>query len=374
MKQIVMLQGMGNNERGWARLVSRFGRVTLIQQGMLQHVEVWEDERCVFSGPEVSVVGSRKFDEGTFSSLTFLRSLARIREQLRGETADVIIAANYCMGLAALWLRGRGKARRVVVLLTDFLPIRGSLAVRIHRRVTTLLNRWAARHADEVWSVSPRIPTMQVNPKNFVVPIGLDDHQVPMGDRREIGYIGYPTPDHALEIVFAICKKHGIRLNLVGDSPYLQTIKHLAPADTVFHGMLNDTAKINRILSRCFCGYAVYRNTGPQSYSYYGIPSKTFSYFASNTPVVTTLTAHFTQELERHGVGRVVEPRAEEIEKAILDVRENFPKYYAAIGKFRQTWNAQAEQFHADRLAANGVGRNLALPPEGRLAAGFGRD
>jgi glycosyltransferase involved in cell wall biosynthesis len=355
MKQIVMLQGMGNNERGWARLVSRFGRVTLIQQGMIQHVETWEAGRCVFSGPETSVVRSRKFDEATFSSLTFRRSLARFREQLRGEPADVIIAANYSMGLAALWLRWRGKGRRVIVLLTDYLPLRGSLAVRVHRRITTALNRFAARHADEVWSVSPRIPTLRVNPQNHVVPICLDDHQVPMGDRKEIGYIGYPTPDHALEIIFEICRRHGIRLNIVGDSPYLQTIKHLAPADTVFHGMLNDASKINRILSRCFCGYAVYRNTGPQSYSYYGIPSKTFSYFASNTPVVTSHTAHFTQEIEKYGVGRVVEPQREEIEKAILQIREQFPKYFEAIGRFRQIWNAAAEQFHRERFAAHGL-------------------
>jgi len=306
MKQIVMLQGMGNNERGWARLVSKFGRVTLIQQGMIQHVEVWENEAKIFNGPETSVVGSRKFDEATFSSLTFLRSLARFREQMRGEKADVIIAANYNMGLAALWLRWRGKAQLAVVMLTDYLPARGSFAVRLHRRITTALNRFVARHADEVWSVSPRIPTNQANPKNFVVPICLDDHQVSMGDRREIGYIGYPTPDHALEIIFEICKKHGIRLNIVGRSPYLESIKHLAPADTIFHGMLNDMAKINEILARCFCGYAVYRNTGSQSYSYYGIPSKTFSCFASNTPVVTTQTAFFTQEIEKYGVGRVV--------------------------------------------------------------------
>ncbi len=355
MKQIIMLQGMGNNERGWARLVSRFGRVTLIQQGMLQHVETWENGDCTFNGPETSVVSTRKWDEYTFASLTMRRSLARVREQLHGEPADVIVAANYSMGLAALWLRKQGEAKKVVVLLTDFLPIRGSFAVRMHRRVTTFLNRFCARHADEVWSVSPRIPFMQENAKNFVVPICLDDHQVPMGDRQEIGYIGYPTPDHALEIVFEICKKHNLRLNIVGRSPYLESIKHLAPADAVFHGMLNDTAKINQILARCFCGYAVYRNTGPQSYSYYGIPSKTFSYFASNTPVVTTLTAHFTQEIEKHGVGRVVEPNAAEIENAILQLKNEFPKFYAAIGKFRTTWNADAEKFHRARLAANGV-------------------
>jgi glycosyltransferase involved in cell wall biosynthesis len=350
-----MLQGMGNNERGWARLVSQFGRVTLIQQGMLQHVETWENGNCSFNGPEASVVSTRIWDEVTFSALTIRRSLARVREHLPGDIADIIVASNYSMGLAALWLRKRGRAKKVILLLTDFLPIRGSLAVRIHRRITRFLNCFAARCADEVWSVSPRIPTMIENPVNFVVPICLDDHQMPVGVRQEIGYIGCPTPDHALEIIFEICKRHNIRLNIVGFSPYLDSIKHLAPKDAVFHGMLNDTTKISQIMSRCFCGYAVYRNTGPQSYSYYGIPSKTFSYFASNTPVVTTLTAHFTQEIEKYGVGRVVEPNALEIENAILQLKSNFPQYHHAINAFRATWNAGAERFHRERLAANGV-------------------
>jgi len=355
MKQIVMLQGMGNNERGWARLISKFGRVTLIQQGMIQHVETWEDGRCTFNGPETSVVSTRKFDEGTFSSLTFLRSLARFREQLRGEKADIIIASNYNMGLAALWLRWCGKTKRVVMFLTDYLPQRGSVIVRLHRRITTALNRFAARHADEVWSVSPRIPTNKANLKNFVVPICLDDNGVSAGQREEIGYIGHPSPDHALDVLFAICKKHHIRLNIIGDSPYLQTIKHLAPADATFYGTINDNMKIKGIFSRCFCGYAVYRNTGPQSYSYYGIPSKTFYYFASNTPVVTTNTAHFTPRIEEFGVGRVVEPTPDEIEKAILQIKAGFPKFYKAIDHFRTTWNAGAEKFHRERFAELGV-------------------
>jgi glycosyltransferase involved in cell wall biosynthesis len=351
MKQIVMLQGMGNNERGWARLVSKFGRVTLIQQGLIQHVETWESDRCIFNGPESSVISTRKIDEYTFSALTFLRSLARFREQLGNEKVDVVIASNYSLGLVALWLRWRRKTGRVCVLFTDYLPQRGSFAVRLHRRITSALNRYVARHADEVWSVSPRIPTMQENPKNFVVPICLDDNQVSAGQRTEIGYIGFPSPDHALDILFAICKKHNIRLNIVGHSSYLDTIKHLAPADTVFHGTLNDNVKIKDILSRCFCGYAVYRNTGPQSYSFYGIPSKTFYYFASNTPVVTTNTADFTPRIEEFGVGRVVEPAPEEIEKAILQLKNNYETYSHAIDRFRSEWNHGAETFHRERMS-----------------------
>jgi len=36
-------------------------------------------------------------------------------------------------------------------------------------------------------------------------------------------------------------------------------------------------------------------------------------------------------------------------------MKEQFPKYFEAIGKFRQTWNAAAEQFHRERFAANGI-------------------
>jgi glycosyltransferase involved in cell wall biosynthesis len=355
VKQIVMMQGLGNNEQGWARLVSKFGRVTLIQQGVLQHVEVWENEQRIFNGPETSVMSTRKLDEATLSLLTFLRSLARFREQLRGENADVIVASNYNMGLAALWLRWRGKARRVVVFTTDYLPPRGSFLVRLHRRITTAMTRFAIRHADEVWTVSPRIPTVQANPKNFVVPICLNSNPLLPGPREEIGYIGFPSPDHGLEILFEIARRHGFRLNIIGQSPYLESIKHLAPPATVFYGTISDPEKVNAIFSRCFCGYSVYRNTGSQSYSYYGIPSKTFYYFASNTPVLTTNTAHFTPRIEEFRVGRVVEPKPEEIEKAILQIKAGFPQYFEAINQFRTIWNKGAEKFHRDRFAALGV-------------------
>lgn len=354
MKQIAMLQGMGNNERGWARLVSKFGRTVLIQQGMIQHVEIWESQQCVFSGPEASLMSTRKWDEITLSSLTIGRSLARCREFSHGRW-DVIVATNYNMGLAALLLRAAGRTRKVVVVLSDFLPLRGSFAVRLHRRVTTGLTRCVARWSDEVWTVSPRIPTASANPRNFVLPICINDNHTPQGQRGEIAYVGFPSPDHALEILFEICKQHGFRLNLIGDSAYLQSIKAQAPADTIFHGMLNDQTKINEIISRCFCGYAVYRNIGPESYSYFGIPSKTFHYLASNTPVVTTNTAHFTANIEKYGIGRVVKPEPHEIEAAVLELKAQFPKFYDAINRFRETWNAQAEQFHRERFTALGI-------------------
>jgi glycosyltransferase involved in cell wall biosynthesis len=351
VKQIVMLQGMGNNERGWAALVSKFGRVVLVQQGLIDHVEIWQEGRCAYKGPEEDLRRFRTLDEIMFGFLTAVRSIKHCYRFSEGREIDLIISTNYCMGLSALLLRKIGKTHRVVCLLSDYMPINGSFAIRTYRSVTRYLTRFVVKHADEVWTVSPRIPTANANRRNLVLPICIDDNHMLPGQREEIGYIGFPSPDHALDVLFDICKRHHFRLNIIGDSAYLQSIKHLAPPHTVFHGMLNDPARINNILSRCFCGYAVYRDTGPQSYSYFGIPSKTFYYFASNTPVITTNAAHFTQHIEEYGIGRVINPTPEEIEKAVLELKERFQFFYEAINRFREIWNAKAEQFHRERLA-----------------------
>lgn len=350
MKLIVMLVGIGNNDRGSARLASKFGRTILFQDAYIEHREIWEHGERVFNGPEIKIKEPRLLAELTFGLPGILRNIRNFKRQLPGEKCDLIITSAYGQTFAGLWLRLTGRTRKVVCIISDFLPPRGKFTVRIHRRLSGFLTRIAARLADEVWAVSPRIPTAKVNPQNFVLPLLIDNNQVPPTNRHEIGYIGFPSPDHAVDVLFDICRKHGFKLNIFGDSPYLQSIKHLAPADTVFHGITNDNVKIGQVLARCFCGYAVYRDTSPNSYSYFGIPSKCLQLFASNVPVVTTNTAHFTQHIAASGAGCVVEPKPEAIEQAVLDIRARFPVYYAAINRFRETWNAGVESFHHEQL------------------------
>lgn len=354
LKQIVMLQAMCLNEREWAKVMSRFGRVALVQlEGFrfTEHIEIWEDEKCTHSTPPKQSIRLSGIDEGTFGLVMALTTLKRCWPVIKAQRTDVIIASANSMALTALFLRTIGRTRKVVCFVADYFPPHGSLAVRVYRRIANWLTSWVSRHADEVWSVSPRIQTVKANPRNFIVPICMESSHSPTGSRSEIGYVGCPSPDHALDILFDICKKHAIRLNIIGDSAYLQSIKHLAPSDTVFHGLINDKAKISDILSRCFCGYAVYRNVSAHNYSYYGFPGKIFYCLASNTPVVTTNTADFTQNIGKFGIGHVVEPQPEQIEKAILDLKARPAEFYEAINRFRETWNAGVEKFHRERLA-----------------------
>ena len=359
MKQIVMLQALCNNERGWAKVMSRFGRVALVQLEGFHfkgHIEIWEGGQCVHSGMEKQSVRFRRLfhllDSMLFGLPLSLNTLKRCWPVIKGQHTDVIIASANSMALTALFLRAIGKTRKAVCLVSDYFPPEGKLAVRLYRRISGCLTSWLAKHADEAWAVSPRIPTTKTNPHNFIVPLYITNENSPQSPREEISYIGMPSPDHGLDVLFDICRKHGIRLNLIGDSPFLQSIRHLAPADTVFHGMMADQANIKAIFARSFCGYAVYRNTSPRNYSFYGIPSKTLNCFANNTPVITTNTAHFTENISKYGIGRVVEPVPEQIEKAVLDLKARFSIYYEAINRFRETWNAEVEKFHRERLTA----------------------
>jgi len=184
------------------------------------------------------------------------------------------------------------------------------------------------------------------------MPVALSQFSAPAGPREEIGYIGFPSHDHALDILFEIAKRHNFPVNVIGASPYLDSIRHLAPPQTVFHGLLNDEVRIGEILAKCFCGYAIYRDISPESYSYYGFPSKTLYCFASNTPIVITNVAEFNQEFEKRGVGHVVPPEPAAIEAAILDLKQNYTNYSMAIDRFRVEWNQKVSQFHEERITA----------------------
>jgi glycosyltransferase involved in cell wall biosynthesis len=353
MMHIVMLQTMAINDRGWAKLISFHGKVCLIQQGFYERVEIWENGSMTYEGPTLDRRPYYLLDEILLNIISMFRVLVYTFKFTRNQKIDLVIAANHNCGLAGLILKLLGKTKKSVTFMTDFLPVQGPLHVQIHRWLTGWLNEVAAYFSDEVWLLSPRIPFGMKNPQRFVVPIVLNDNQCSGQTRPAVGYIGQPTPDHGLEMLFEICRRHKLPLHVIGDSPYLNSIKHLAPTMTVFHGMITDPNAINTVIAQCFCGYAVYQNTGLKSYSYYGFPSKTLPYFANNVPVITTRTSYFSDIIAERGIGLVVEPEMAQIEKAILTLKASNPAVYAKlISDFRTEWNAGVERFHEERFQA----------------------
>ena len=351
MKSIVMWLGIGNNESACARLMSLYpARVYLLKRGTHEQAEIWEQGSQTHVLPEKNVSTMRLMDDAFFSQPSALKCLLKTWPIARGQRIDLLVVGSNRATMAC-WLRHMGLVDKIVLLLSDHLPDTPRWPVRHHRHLVNAMIRALATRVDEVWSVSPRIPEAQFNPRNFVIPLYIDEC-MPRNPSLgcEIVYIGYPSEDHALDLLFALAGRHHWKLNIIGASPYLQAIASSAPSTTCFHGTITDRQRIGQIMETCACGYAIYRDTGPTAYSYYGIPSKLFYYLSNDIPVITTNTSSFSPEVERHHLGQLVQPDSESIERGILDLLREARQYRESIRTFRGLWNAGVESFIAQRL------------------------
>jgi hypothetical protein len=349
MKRIAMWMGSATNEGAWAEILSSFGEVFLVRCGKMREDSIWSNGRQIFLSEKKPVARWRRLDDvffGFFSAFSIMRQTLK---WTHGEPIALLIVEGP-RGLLAVWLKRLGKIRALVSLQSDYLPPVGKLHVRLHRRANMALNRFIAYRADEVWRLSPRIPTGEGHSRNYILPIYINDNEVPPAGRREIIYFGVPSEDHALDVLFQVARRHDIPLHIVGESPYLASIKADAPPKTTFYGYI-EPSRLSEIARHCFCAYAVYRSTGPQSYSYYGCPSKYFHCLANNLPLLTTNTAFFSGEIKKNGVGRVVVLDPQQIEQAILEMRRHSQDFYDAINRFRVEWNRGVERFLAERMA-----------------------
>lgn len=67
MKQIVMMQGMGLNERDSAQLSSECRRTVLVQGTYAEPMEIWEYGQRIHNGLKAGVKGPRLLVQLTFS-------------------------------------------------------------------------------------------------------------------------------------------------------------------------------------------------------------------------------------------------------------------------------------------------------------------
>ncbi|MGA3163567.1 MAG: hypothetical protein ABSD77_05135 [Verrucomicrobiota bacterium] len=349
MKRIVMWMGSATNEEGWAKIISAANTLFLVRSGRWRQDSTWVNGRQTFLSEKMPVARWRRLDDMCFGFFSAFRIMRRTLKWAEGEPIALLIVEGP-RGLLAVWLKRWGKVRALVSLQSDYLPPVGKWHIRLHHRANMALNRFIARQADEVWRLSPRIPTGEGHSHNYILPIYINDNEIPPAERREIVYFGVPSEDHALDVLFQVARRHNIPLHIVGESPYLASIKADAPPKTTFYGYI-EPSRLSEIARHCFCAYAVYRSTGPQSYSYYGCPSKYFHCLANNLPLLTTSTAFFSGEIERNGIGRVVAPDPQQIEQAILEMRGHSQDFYDAINRFRAEWNRGVESFLTGRMA-----------------------
>lgn len=347
---ILLLQGTGNAEAEMARSCSRFGRVVLVESGICRRVEVWENEERVHTEPDLPIRFPRLHDItfGLIKGWGAFRAALRLRQ---GKKYDVVVGTAYDNGNVALFLRWLGVARRVVVLVCDYLPIKNvPFTIWCHRHVAGWLTKNNLRRADSVWLVSPRIPTPG-RADGRVMPLFIANFDGSPKSKKAIAYVGYPTPEHGLDVLCDISARHGIEVHLFGPVSGFESIIAGRKRDLIhLHGVVTGRARLHGLIKDCFCGYAVYNNVSPDSFLYYGVWSKIYTYLASKLPVITTPGSYTSDVVQQNNIGKVVPPDPASIEKAVLELWEEHEQYQADLEKFVPKWNQGAEDFWAAQI------------------------
>jgi glycosyltransferase involved in cell wall biosynthesis len=249
---------------------------------------------------------------------------------------DLFIAGDPLLALAGLYLRRRGRARRLVLYSIDYSPRRfvNPWLNRAYHRI----DRLAARNSDVVWNVSPAIETARRErdradaARQLVVPLGTHYERIarlpsaPAAPR--LAFLGHLLEKQGLQLAIealpAIRRRlPSVTLLVLGDGPYRQALEALAlrvgvESAVQFVGFIDDHVEIERRLAACTLGLAPYV-PDPESFSRFADPGKIKTYLACGLPVIVTDVPPIARLLDERGAGRIVAYEATALAQAIID-------------------------------------------------------
>lgn len=334
-----------------ARVLSANAIVDLVQKGQMWHVETWERGACVHASPRIAHrlwwLDDKLLNWGsTLFSWWFSLMGYTFCDDMWARPYDVVIFVGYDAGRVARWLRKRGYARRLIMLLTDYMPLTGAWPVVAFRLVTNLLNERTAARCDEVWTLSGRIPSKRA----YLMPLLI--HQFPKGRRRRaVAYVGYPTDAHGLDLLFRLSAKHGFAVEVVGESAYLRKLRDRSGSLHLvrFHGLVTEPDRIHEIVAGCSAGWGIY-HADAQPWLRNGVNGKLYTYLGNGIPPLTTHCSETSCLVEQAGVGVAVTDDPAEIERGLLSLLDGSPEIHAGIEDWVIRWNRAAERFLMERV------------------------
>mgnify|MGYP001570130633 CR=1 FL=1 len=253
----------------------------------------------------------------------------------------VFIGVDPLNALAGILLRKLGKVQHAVFYCADYTKQR--FANRWLNAAYHTLDRWCARHADVVWSVSTRIvnerKTMGLpDNKNVFVPnIPSSAYEPFVGNPRNsqrlitLGVLGDQLDFIGIIAAVEVLAKEMPQLTLaiIGTGPKEEELKqevlrrHLENR-IQFLGYLTHDRALEEI-SKSGIGLALYN--GNWSFNYYGDSMKCREYFCFGLPVITTDTHSTVEDIRAENAGVVCDMKPEAYVHAIRTILSNYETY-----------------------------------------------
>jgi len=256
---------------------------------------------------------------------------------------DIFVGVNPLNAAIGILLRKLGLVRTVVLYTIDWMPRR--FPIRLMNNFYHAVDRFAVRHCDVAWSLTPRIAAIREEQglpqeKSLVVPVGVQlkkirripIEQILRSHRKRAVLLGALAPSKGADLVIKAFSEiarlvPNVELLIIGRTPinasedskafqpYEDKLVQLGERVRLLGVLPHD--EVLRVLPQCHVGLAPYDPSGI-ILSQYADPSRVKDYLACGLPVVITKVPQIAGEIERLIAGIVIEYDATEFVNAVV--------------------------------------------------------
>lgn len=292
----------------------------IIGQRLTSRVEALE-EYLKTRSDKVSTIGFKPLGTALGSHvLTFTLRLVlfTLKTPFRKKTGAVVGVSHF-NGLLALITRCFGKADKVIYYCLDFYRVDG-----YKQMIENWLDKFVAKHADEVWDISPRIRKARNTVNSKIVPLGYDksfyrnNHSI----EDDLVFVGVVHKQQGFDLLKSVPIQFDI--SVIGDGPYLKELMAHNNRNFKFYGFIKDVDEMLNIVSHCRIGVSLWSDKGN---SYYGDPGKTKLYLVCGIPVICSKHTVFAKVIERENAGIVIGYSQKEFIRAYISIMTNYKLY-----------------------------------------------
>ena len=255
--------------------------------------------------------------------------------------ADVLVAGDNLLALAAVLTRRLTGVRRVVYYMIDYTPVR--YANRLLNALYYRVDRWAACGADAVWPLTPQIiegrfKSGRLDERRirwYTVPYGSHPSAPKPaggGDVKRVVYMGDVLRSKGAELFVPMARElkrriPDIRFTVIGGGRDLHSLRDEVKASGLADcfelcGFVERMEDVLDKLAGADVAIAPYDPFDANSFTFFSDPGKIKVYLGCGLPVVVTDVPPIARELEKAGAGRIARYDAVDFAAAVAAVLE----------------------------------------------------
>lgn len=269
---------------------------------------------------------------------------------------DLCIAMDNLSLLPIIPLRKIKLIQKIIYYSIDYTPVR--FKNLFLNSIYQLTNKIASDSADLNWAVSKAIVDEKrkrsiLSKKCLIVPVGFRKNKISLKttnniDKFHLVFVGILLDKQGIQLAIKslpiLIKKYPrIKLTIIGTGEYKGKLEELVrklnlDSKIKFTGFLQDSRKVENILTKAGIGLATYKPT-PDSFTIYADPGKIKLYLGCGLPIITTSVPTISKQIKIKGCGEVVNYDCNSFISAVEKIITNYRNYRNSVIKMREMYD-----------------------------------